>query len=332
MNNRDTFFDNLKGFLIFFVVLGHFANLNKAIPLWGGINNVIYSFHMPLFIFVSGYFSKSVLVQRSKEITSLLYPYLIFELLDLLFTKATGLGEGRYNIFIPANPNWYLLAMFTWRLLIPYFTFFNKRLAFLFLIVFAVGIGFVKEFYSFLSLYRTFYFMPYFVLGYYCKDLKGYIERGVKFKAVWIGLFFVAISAVFYLSFRYEKFNFWLSYAYTPYNGYRDDMMLTKMCFRIFAWISGFALSWCFLFLIPSKQTILTKIGSATLFIFLSHMFIVWPLNKLLSAHTTPVVGISLSVLASAAIIWILSRDVVTRILTPLTDFTFFKKKAQPVP
>ena len=69
---RDSYFDNLKTILIFLVVLGHFTNLNNSVPLMGAINNVIYSFHMPIFIFISGYFSKSIKAQRSTEIENIL--------------------------------------------------------------------------------------------------------------------------------------------------------------------------------------------------------------------------------------------------------------------
>ena len=55
---RDYFFDNLKAVLIFLVVLGHFL-----LPIHGEsvlvvVKRLIYVFHMPLFVFVSGYFAK----------------------------------------------------------------------------------------------------------------------------------------------------------------------------------------------------------------------------------------------------------------------------------
>ncbi len=57
---RLSYLDLLKGFAIFLVVMGHFlawtfpADANRGFyPLF--VKNVIYSFHMPLFFFVSGY-------------------------------------------------------------------------------------------------------------------------------------------------------------------------------------------------------------------------------------------------------------------------------------
>ena len=53
---RNTRIDIAKGIGIILVVLGH-ANLNMV------LTNIIYLFHMPLFIFISGYLDKD---QRSK--------------------------------------------------------------------------------------------------------------------------------------------------------------------------------------------------------------------------------------------------------------------------
>ncbi len=56
---RDYLYDNYKAFLIFLVVIGHFIepaymNNNFLYTLkW-----FIFAFHMPAFIFISGYFSK----------------------------------------------------------------------------------------------------------------------------------------------------------------------------------------------------------------------------------------------------------------------------------
>ena len=50
---RSLYWDTLKGLLIILVVLGHCGT-----ALSNGLISAIYAFHMPLFILVSGYFSK----------------------------------------------------------------------------------------------------------------------------------------------------------------------------------------------------------------------------------------------------------------------------------
>ena len=62
---RDGYFDTLKFVLMLFVIYGHAIVFGlKNSDLIKGIYIFIYTFHMPLFIFVSGYFSKNV--QKSK--------------------------------------------------------------------------------------------------------------------------------------------------------------------------------------------------------------------------------------------------------------------------
>ena len=78
---RDYFFDNLKAVLIFLVVLGHFL-----LPIRGDnplvvVKRLIYVFHMPLFVFISGYFAKKIYKNGQynfKKILYLLKAYVVF--------------------------------------------------------------------------------------------------------------------------------------------------------------------------------------------------------------------------------------------------------------
>ena len=55
---RSFLWDNAKGLLIFLVVFGHFlsGNTNHSGALL--VLTVIYSFHMPAFAFISGFFTR----------------------------------------------------------------------------------------------------------------------------------------------------------------------------------------------------------------------------------------------------------------------------------
>lgn len=55
---RDEFWDVTKALLIFTVVLGHTLEINLDNRINLALYNTIYTFHMPLFVFLSGYFSK----------------------------------------------------------------------------------------------------------------------------------------------------------------------------------------------------------------------------------------------------------------------------------
>jgi fucose 4-O-acetylase-like acetyltransferase len=72
---RDLGFDFLKGVLIFLMVYGHviarYLNSHDIVFAW------IYTFHMPLFIFISGYFSYHTLIESPRYITHKIFHHLL---------------------------------------------------------------------------------------------------------------------------------------------------------------------------------------------------------------------------------------------------------------
>lgn len=64
--SRSGLFDNIKCLLIFLVVFGHMLEPQTG----GGVNFIylnIYSFHMPAFIFVSGWFSRGQHPEKDRD-------------------------------------------------------------------------------------------------------------------------------------------------------------------------------------------------------------------------------------------------------------------------
>src|SRR5699024_10109746 len=72
--SKDLRMSNLKGILIFLVVFGHFIEIYKK--EYYELFVFIYAFHMPVFIFISGYFAKRM---RKSKIINLILLYLIFQ-------------------------------------------------------------------------------------------------------------------------------------------------------------------------------------------------------------------------------------------------------------
>lgn len=78
---RITCIDNAKAIGIFLVVMGHFVDVEI-------VKAYIYSFHMPLFFFLSGYlFSKkdTFNVFFKKKFNTLIVPYFIFAFIGAIF-------------------------------------------------------------------------------------------------------------------------------------------------------------------------------------------------------------------------------------------------------
>ena len=72
--------DNIRCILIFLVVFGHMLTW---IPEADTPYRIIYLFHMPAFLFLTGYFSH---FNISKILTQLAYPYILFQILYLILT------------------------------------------------------------------------------------------------------------------------------------------------------------------------------------------------------------------------------------------------------
>ena len=96
-NKRMAWIDIAKGIAIILVVFGHVITNGQSsdllhLPVWTIIHNTIYSFHMPLFFFISGYLQKHCKREDNKMIAKalfrkeicLLIPYALFSFLYLL--------------------------------------------------------------------------------------------------------------------------------------------------------------------------------------------------------------------------------------------------------
>ena len=126
--SRNNSFDYIKGVLIVLVVLGHAISLCYGVgnpTLWyNPVFNVIYTFHMPLFVFISGYFFTSslkksfvdVLVGKMKR---LLIPAFLYSTI-ILFIAAFSIS-GITSVYIIYKVYWYLICVFL--LSVFYYTF-----------------------------------------------------------------------------------------------------------------------------------------------------------------------------------------------------------------
>lgn len=86
--------DILKGIGIILVMLGH------ALPHESFVRILIYTFHMPLFFWCSGFFYKDKPFKDAtiKDVKGLLIPWLTFSLFLTLCACVLGYKDGQYNL------------------------------------------------------------------------------------------------------------------------------------------------------------------------------------------------------------------------------------------
>ena len=114
---RNKSLDGLKYILIVFVVIGHFiepSRYNNQISCY--LYSMIYSFHMPLFIWLSGYFYKH---RTFKEEIQKCIPLLEVCLISHIAFAYLQSGELSLRTLLNFGytPSWYVLSLVCWRLM-----------------------------------------------------------------------------------------------------------------------------------------------------------------------------------------------------------------------
>ena len=140
--------DRARGFGIALVVWGHLAgSATPGMPLWFLISiSVIYGFHMPLFMYLSGFvfyltssqtrFWKAPLAQAGKRFDRLMVPCLVFGAITIIGKyvfqsigpvddQVDSLAAGFLKVFTnaPGNPVisiWYLIVLFVYSITAPF--------------------------------------------------------------------------------------------------------------------------------------------------------------------------------------------------------------------
>ena len=133
-------------------------------------------FHMPLFVFISGMFSKNASKRRNRAFADLVVPVLAVQALWLVWLAVTdGLRYALSQVFTPQFALWYLVALFVWRLTLPDLV----RVRFI-LSVSAALFFFGQVFNGIdntLAIQRVLGFLFFFVLGYQLDSTR--VMRGI---------------------------------------------------------------------------------------------------------------------------------------------------------
>lgn len=276
--SRSYGYDNIKFILITCVVFAHILEGCKNFSVRVFIYGAIYSFHMPAFIFVSGYFAQ---FKRRKIICSFAIPYVLLQIAYCLFEKWLHDGEMSIQFTTPYWLLWYLLAMMFYQLLIPFYDTeepYKRGIILASTVILAIAVGYDNTIGYSMTLSRFFVFQPWFVLGYYFrKKCKGNALKPIgkaKMRRVIEALLGAAILVMilYVLSgYRFDKTIFYGSFPYEAKN-YGPVLRIILMVI---------AFMWIYYFiniikpLIEFRIPMISTIGRNTLPIFLIHGFVV---------------------------------------------------------
>lgn len=331
MNNTEKIrlieFDNIRGIMIILVVFGHLLE-----SFLSGANEeiyqIIYSFHIPILLFISGYFAKC---DRRKGIRNFLIPYFILQMIYLVFNgllNHTGIRNIPFQIHTPFWILWFLFTLFLYSMILPFFDQGkNGKRVFITLmisLVVALGVGYVGSIGYKFSLSRAIVFFPVFLAGYYLSkrsDLYGKFKKKFGFyKWGVIGVILLFLIILW-------KANISNAMMYQSLNYVSAGGFVYQRAFLL----AGYFL-WTILFfgIVPRKEIrYLTSIGQNTMPIFLLHAFIVLILRKMNPFVFHPAINLILCGLMTIVIVSILSTPAAKKIVNLLTLqwVTFQKKK-----
>ena len=278
--------DNIRFILISLVIFGHLIEaFPEVVP--SQIYRVIYSFHMPAFIYLSGLYSSFSLRRILKH---LVLPYAVFQMLYRLFRcLLANHFSFKISFTTPDWILWFLLSLIIYNLLLPVLDSVPKKYRVLIIFIsFAVAIivGFDSTVESYLTLSRTIVFFPFFILGYYRKktqvsDSHGFFSSCIFRKPLLIILLLLVIEAAL-LAIQPD---YPLYYCASPYPSPSDSLIRILILTSALLWIKLL-----FIFVPKRKMAIITSCGEYTLPIYLLHGFLVlWIRSRHLLQFSEPI-------------------------------------------
>lgn len=314
---RDSFYDNARVGLIFLVVFGHL--LQPYTGLTTGLQTLytwIYTFHMPAFILISGFFAKGSTEPKYiyNLIKKLLIPYILFQLIYTGYYYLIDKPNYQKDLFDPQWSLWFLLSLFSWHLLLILFKKLPAYLSISIAITIGLLVGYVDDVGKAYSLSRTFAFFPFFLVGYFLskKQLNQLQKPAIRTLSMGI---MVTIAVLIYLV---PDFNSgWLLAS----KSYSHLGLPTSGAFaRFLVYFTSSLMVMSFLSWVPSRKFSFTYIGERTLYVYLLHGFVIQFIRQtdLLSiSHPIQIFGI---LVLAVVLVYLLSHQLIVSLFKPIIE------------
>ncbi len=301
---RVKFWDNIKGILIVLVVFGHFLYEFRSNLTLELVTKVIYLFHMPAFVFLSGYFSKSENARKNEKLFRFLFYYTVGNIFFMWFSAV--MYRTTFNLLVPYYSYWYLIALVVWRKGANYIT--NPKSILPLSIIASLLIGLFPEVDNTLALSRILCFFPFFLLGYGLKKEKieqFLLRKGTK--EILLGISLICILIVFGIIIAPNfSLNELLMDPYTNQNQIFNRLVMLIIAFGM---IYGIILA------MPKiKMPVLTKWGKNSLYIYIYHRLITLLIAAFWKYNQNTTSTLILSIIMTVITCYITGNDWIAKI------------------
>ena len=318
---RDPWFDTIKMALVALVVVGH--AWKGLLPANAGVTwayDFLYAWHVPAFVVVTGYLSRGFRWTPEKLwslVRTVAVPYLVFEAALAWFRYHFG-GVALNDLFKdPHWPMWYLAALFFWRLATPAVLALPRRVALPLAIATSLAAGLFAA--QVFDAARIFGLLPFFVLGLLLADRDWQRLRSAAL-VPWAVLGFLTIALVT----RYT--DVWGKTDWLYYNSTYDQLGVSTgqaVATRALVLALGLLGTFSFVVLVPKAASWFSRLGAATLVVYLWHGFFVLSAEYLgvpAWAATHAVVAFGLVTAGAIALALALASPPVARVLNVAVD------------
>lgn len=278
------------------------------IPL---LYKTVYIFHMPAFIYLTGYFAK---YSVRKLLKHLCLPYFVFQTAYLLFAKYILEENVILQYTTPYWILWYLLVIIEYYLLMPLFPSDNSPKKYLLLtvsLVIALLAGFDTSIGYYMSLARAFTFFPFFLMGYYRLSFVRILLRKQIFKKVHLPLMvsvcMAAAGTVFLIKKDVSSGLLYGSYSYAACEG-SPLLRLIIICTAVM-W-----LELLFLLIPKAELPFISVIGHNTMPIFIFHGFCLRLMSHFNLFHFGDFKNMILAICVSVLIMFLFGNPLIKKV------------------
>ncbi|WP_214781784.1 acyltransferase family protein [Exiguobacterium sp. S3] len=336
---RNYWYDNIKGVLVLLVVFGHLLTdvrgaYDDILPKW--VYLFLYTFHMPLFIMLSGYFYRE---NRYLRVIQLFVVYVIWQvILGSWFAFTEGipifsLENPGLNLLKPYWALWYLMAIIFWYIITPYVT--QLKGYVLYALLFALLFGFQAEATGYFAIRKVIMFYPFFLIGNWMSERNTLnffelpkraehrnryrIGGAIVFTTFTLGLLVsmrVQQDDTFYHIGNLFKFRF-------AYDTAVPEAMWSGPFAFLIVYTVSLLMSISFALIIPGRQLpIFSRAGQYSLYVYLVHVFFVVAWKAFIPAGFMPTSWMQLLVLFGVAFVMVLViiSPPMVRLLRPLVE------------
>lgn len=265
--DRVALWDNTKFFLIILVVIGH-ATIwqTESSHIFSSCLLYIYSFHMPLFIFISGmFFSNRNIAQK---VVSYLAIYCTYKI--LLFVVYSFLGRTRsLQLFVEAEAPWFVFTLAVFTLITYCIRNLNLKYVFVVFTILALFAGYDRTLTDKFVLARCIRFYPFYLLGVIISREK--IEKQAQNKYCKLaGLIVLIIAALCFWFFKDELYI--LRQIFTGRSAFKTEIWNYGWALQLLCYAISAIMGWAFIMIMPTKpHKFITVGGQNTLQVYFWH-------------------------------------------------------------